>query len=105
MLPFASATDTPRYRRRADERHSLRVDVQSRTAVAYVRSYTQTMQTDYVKPALIAAWVLAVGAVGYVSGTTSVAGWIVAVLSLVVMVRLWNPPYPTMSETIRELLR
>jgi hypothetical protein len=63
------------------------------------------MQTDYVKPALIAAWVLAVGAVGYVSGTTSVAGWIVAVLSLVVMVRLWNPPYPTMSETIRELLR
>ena len=82
--------------------NSLRVDVQSRTAVAYVRSYTQIMQTDYVKSALIAAWVLAVGAVAYVSGTTTVAGWIVAVLSLVVMVPLWSP---TMSETIREVLR
>jgi hypothetical protein len=63
------------------------------------------MQTGYVKPALMAAWVLAVGAVGSVSGTTSVAGWIVAVLSLVVMVRLCNPASPTMSETIREMLR
>lgn len=85
--------------------NSLRLDVQSRTAVAYARSYTQNMQTDYVKPALIAVWVLAVGAIGYVSGTTSVAGWIVAVLSLVVMVRLWNPLSPTLSETIREVLR
>ena len=73
--------------------------MQSRTAVAYVRSYTQTMQTDYVKPALIAAWVLAVGAVGYVSGTTSVAGWIVAVLSLVVMVRLWQS---ALSDHVRD---
>ena len=84
-------------------------DVQSRTAVAYTCPYTQHMHTDYVKAALMAAWVLAVGALGYVSGTTSVAGWaIVTALSLLppaVMLRLWSPPSPTMSESIREVLR
>jgi hypothetical protein len=67
------------------------------------------MQSDYVKAALIACWILAVGALGYVSGTTSVAGWaLVAVLVTVppaVMVRLWSVPAPTMSETIRKVLR
>ena len=67
------------------------------------------MKTDYVKLALMAAWVLAVGILGYVSGTTSFAGWVVvAALALVpaaVMVRLWSPPSTTMSESIREVLR
>lgn len=67
------------------------------------------MRTDYVKAALMAGWVLAVGLVAYVSGTTSLAAWtLVAVLSaapLAVMVRLWRPPSPTMSETIRKVLR
>jgi hypothetical protein len=67
------------------------------------------MKTEHVKPALMAAWVLAVGALGYASGTTSFPGWtVVAVLSLVppaVMVRLWSAPSPSMSETIREALR
>jgi hypothetical protein len=71
--------------------------------------YTQIMQTDYVKAALIAAWILAVAVLGYVSGTTSFAAWaFVAALSLVppaVMLRLWSAPSPSMSETIREVLR
>jgi hypothetical protein len=54
-------------------------------------------------------WVLAVGAFGYASGTTSLATWTLLVLvSLappVVMGRLWSPPAPTMSETIRQVLR
>ena len=67
------------------------------------------MQTDLVKAALVAAWVVAVGALGYLTGTTSFAGWtLLAVVSLVppvLMVRLWSPPAPTMSEAIREVIR
>jgi hypothetical protein len=67
------------------------------------------IRTDYVKAALMAAWVVAVGALGYMSGTTSFAGWtLLAVVSLVppaLMVRLWSAPSPSMSETIRAVLR
>lgn len=67
------------------------------------------MRTDFVKTALMAAWVVAVGAVGYVSGTTSYTGWtLVAVVSLVppaLVGRLWSAPSPSMSETIRDVLR
>jgi hypothetical protein len=67
------------------------------------------MQSDFVKAALMAAWVVAVGALGYMSGTTSFAGWtVLAVVSLVppaLMVRLWSAPSPSMSETIQEVLR
>jgi hypothetical protein len=67
------------------------------------------MQFDYLKVALMAAWVLAVGALGYASGTTSIAGWtLVAALSLVppaVMARLWSAPAASMSESIRDVLR
>jgi hypothetical protein len=84
-------------------------DVQSRTAVARPRPYAQNMQTDYVKAALLAAWILSVGALGYASGTTSFAGWTLVAVLLVVppafMVRLWSALSPTMSETIRQELR
>jgi hypothetical protein len=67
------------------------------------------MQTDFVKPALMVTWVVVVGALGYLSGTTSFAGWsLLAVVSLVppaLMVRLWSAPSSSMSETIREVLR
>jgi hypothetical protein len=67
------------------------------------------MQTDHVKMALMAAWVLAIGTLGYVSGTTSLAMWtvlaLVSLLPPVVMARLWSTPDPSMSETIRKELR
>jgi hypothetical protein len=67
------------------------------------------MQTGYVKAALMAAWILSVGALGYVSGMTSFAGWTLMAVLLVVppafMVRLWRAPSPSNSETIREVLR
>ena len=67
------------------------------------------MQNDYLKATLMAAWVLAVGTLGYVTGATSFAAWTaLAVLSLVppvVVVRLWSAPTPSMSESIRKVLR
>ena len=83
--------------------------MQTRTAVADPGPYTQNMQTDVVKAALTGTWVLAVLAFGYMSGTSSFAGWtLLAMVSLappVLMVRLWSTPSPTMSETIRNVLR
>ena len=71
--------------------------------------YTGHMQNDHVKVALMGSWILAVGAVGYISGTTSFAAWAaLAVLSLAppaVMARLWSRPAPSMSESIRDVLR
>ncbi|MBI4485398.1 MAG: hypothetical protein HY655_05250 [Acidobacteria bacterium] len=67
------------------------------------------MQTDSVKRASIVGWLLAVGVLGYISGMTSLAGWIVlavvAVIPPVVMMRLWRVPSQSMSESIREVLR
>jgi hypothetical protein len=67
------------------------------------------MQTNLVKAALMGTWILAVGAFGYVSGTTSLAAWTLLVLvslaPLAVIGRLWSAPAQTMSETIRKALR
>ena len=83
--------------------------MQTGTAVAGRCPYTQNMQTDFVKAALMGVWVLAVGAFGYMSGTTSFAAWtLLAVVSLtppVLMVRLWSAPPATLSESIRQVLR
>jgi hypothetical protein len=71
--------------------------------------YTQNMQTNLVKAALMGAWVLVVGAVGYMFGAASFAGWtllaVAAVAPLLLMARLWRAPPPTMSETIREVVQ
>ena len=67
------------------------------------------MQTEYVKAAIIAVWVLTVGTLGLAFGITSIAGWAgLAVISLVppaVMLRLWQARVPSMSDTIRDVLR
>ena len=84
-------------------------DVQSGTAVGSSDSYTQNMQTDHVKAALIGAWILTVGILGYVVGATSYVGWTVlaatALTPPVVLTRLWSAPAPSISETIRDVLR
>ena len=67
------------------------------------------MHTDHVKAALIGAWILAVGVLGYILGTTSLAGWtvlaVVSVIPPVVIMRLWRAPSQSMSESIREVMR
>jgi hypothetical protein len=66
------------------------------------------MQLNSLNAALTGAWVLAVCAFGYMSGA-SFAGWtllaVVSLLPVVLMVRLWSAPAPTMSETIQKVLR
>ena len=79
------------------------------TAAGHGYPYDGQVHTDYVKAAVIAAWVLAVGTVGLAFGVTSVAGWaglaVISVVPPIVMLRLWHAPVPSMSETIRDVLR
>ena len=67
------------------------------------------MHTIQMKAALMGSWMLAIGTVGYVSGATSSTAWLaLAILSLAaptVLARLWTAPVPTMSESIRDVLR
>jgi multisubunit Na+/H+ antiporter MnhG subunit len=83
--------------------------VLSGTAAARSYPYSQSMQTDYVKTALMGVWILAVGVLGYVLGATSFVGWTVLVAMAltppVLMTRLWRAPSQSMSESIREALR
>ena len=55
------------------------------------------------------SWGVAVCALGYVFGATSLVAWIgLAVLSLAppaLTVRLWSAPAPSISETIQDVLR
>lgn len=67
------------------------------------------MQTDRLKMMFMAAWILAVGVLGYLAGMTSFAAWtVLAAVALtppLVMMRLWRRPAPSMSESIRDVLR
>jgi len=67
------------------------------------------MQTDHVKTALMVSWVLVLGMLGYLSGTTSLAAWTgLAIVSLtfpLIMMKLWRLPAPSLSESIRDARR
>lgn len=67
------------------------------------------MRTEYLKGAVTAAWVLSIATLAVAVGTTSAAGWTALVMLSVVppalMLRLWSTPAPSMSETIRDVLR
>lgn len=79
------------------------------TVAAHEEPYDVNVQTVYLRAAIMAAWVLAVGTVGVAFGVTSVAKWAgLAVISAIlpaIMLRLWHAPVSSMSETIRDVLR
>ena len=82
--------------------------VQSGTAVRLASPYYPGMRTEYLKAAVIAAWVLAVGVLGFAFGATSMAAWAglaaIAVVLPAVMLRLWHAPVPSMSESIHDVI-
>ncbi len=66
------------------------------------------MQVNYTKATAAALWVLAMCAVGFTIGMTTLTGWTVlaglALLPPFVIGRLWKDD-PSMSESIHEALR
>jgi hypothetical protein len=83
--------------------------VHSGTAFARVALYTGTMQSELTKTAIACAWIVGLGAAALILAPESASSWTmlvaVGVLPPVVMLRLWNAPAQTMSESIREALR
>jgi hypothetical protein len=67
------------------------------------------MRFTYAKEAVAALWVLALCAAGFAAGVTSMSSWValaaLALISLVMMKRLWRDPPQTLSESIRKARR
>ncbi len=67
------------------------------------------MQNYQMKAAVVGAWMLACGAMALLVHVSSVAGWAaligLGILPPLMFLRLWRPPVPSMSESIREVLK
>lgn len=67
------------------------------------------MNLNHMKATAAALWVLAMGAVGLQTNVSSPSNWMVlaacAIVPPVVMMRFWNHPDQTMSESIQQVLR
>jgi hypothetical protein len=67
------------------------------------------MTLKNIKAIVAAAWVLAVGAAGLLAGVTSLSGWLalagLAIVPPLVMMRFWQQPDQTMSQSIQEAFR
>jgi hypothetical protein len=67
------------------------------------------MKLTQIKTAIAAGWLATIGAIGLIAGVSQPASWVVlgacAVIPAAAMLHFWNPPAPTMSETIQKELR
>ena len=67
------------------------------------------MQIDDVKRIVAVVWLSAAWAAGLLAQITSASAWLIltacAAVPLLVMARLWKHPQPSMSESIRDVLR
>ncbi|HET7216752.1 MAG TPA: hypothetical protein VFJ02_01830 [Vicinamibacterales bacterium] len=67
------------------------------------------MHLDYLKSAIVGGWVLAVGAMAFYVSVDSPGGWTIvaalAVIPPIVLLRMWQPPAQTISESIHAARR
>jgi hypothetical protein len=64
------------------------------------------MRFAYAREGIAAVWILALVMVGLAVGITSMSGWLtlagLALISLVILQRLWRVPEQTLSESINK---
>jgi hypothetical protein len=67
------------------------------------------MKPQHMKMAIIGGWVLGLGALGISVDVNSMSGWMLliglGVLPPITFLRMWQQPAPTMSQSIRDVLR
>lgn len=67
------------------------------------------MTLQHMRVTLAVLWVLAVGVAGIAADVVSLSGWTilagVALIPPVVLLKFWNRPPKTLSESIQEALR
>jgi hypothetical protein len=87
----------------------LRLRVHSGTARFNAGAYTWSMQLESIKAVFAMLWVSAVCMAGIAGNVNSTSSWTVltavAVLPPLVMMRLWNDPRQTISQSIQQVLR
>jgi hypothetical protein len=69
--------------------------------------YTPFIMTfAYAREGVVAVWILTLVVVGLAVGITSLSGWLtlagLALISLVILQRLWRVPEQTLSESINK---
>lgn len=73
------------------------------------RPYTANMPLEYVKNGIAGVWIVGLAVVAAFLGLSTILGWTVLVvlglLPPLVMMRIWNPPAQTTSESIRNIIR
>jgi hypothetical protein len=88
---------------------SLDASVHYWTAGRLMRPYTANMPLEYVKKGIAGAWIVGLAVAAAFLGLSTILGWTVLVvlglLPPLVMMRMWNPPSQTTSESIRNVLR
>ena len=81
----------------------------SGTAPRLTRPYTANIPLEYVKNGIAGAWIVGLALVAAFLGLTTILGWtvllVLGLLPPLVMMRVWNPPAQTTSESIRKVLR
>lgn len=85
------------HRRRIRQRTGL---VHSGTSMVFEARYTQFMQTELVRKAIIGGWALGLGVVAFAVELTSLGVWVFLVglvLPPLVMLKLWYPLRPVKS--------
>jgi hypothetical protein len=64
------------------------------------------MTFAYAREGVVAVWILTLVVVGLAVGITSMSGWLtlagLALISLVILQRLWRIPEQTLSESINK---
>jgi hypothetical protein len=67
------------------------------------------MKPGQIRTAIIGGWVFGLGAMGLSVDVNSVSGWMLLIglgmLPPMTFLRMWRQPPPTMSESIRAVLR
>jgi hypothetical protein len=67
------------------------------------------MPLEYVKNGIAGVWIVGLAVVAAFLGLSTILGWTVLVvlglLPPLVMMRIWNPPAQTTSESIRNIIR
>ena len=67
------------------------------------------MQREHVKTAIVGGWVLGLGTIAVSFGAGSATGWMLlfglGLLPPLLLFRMWPQPAPTMSGSIREVLK
>lgn len=67
------------------------------------------MTFAYAREGIAAVWIVILVVVGLVMGITSMSGWLtlagLALISLVILQRLWRAPEQTLSESINKARR